>query len=235
MKTKYYIPLFILSVIFILSSCNSDKYKKSGEIEQRIIFQNYAVSYNAGTEKLDVKASFTVNNPSGISLSLNNESEVIFNGKSLDGDYYDDEGYIYHDEFDGKLPSELLLQYRNNDDNIFDNRLKINKFEIKNPERLVISKSAGAMLNYWGAAFSDDEVLLCTLMKGEKSVATLEPGIRSSEKVEFTSGLLTDVPIGAYECYFTRTLTSSDVRSMDRGGWYSSEYISKKIKIIITE
>jgi hypothetical protein len=235
MKTKYYIPLFILSVIFILSSCISGKYKKSEKIEQRIIFQNYAVSYNAGTERLYVKASFTVNNPGGISLSLNDGSEVIFNGKSLDGDYYDEEGYLYLDEFDGKLPSELLFQYRNNDDNIFDNRLKINKFEIKNLEQFVISKSAGAMLNYRGPAFSDDEVLLCTLMKGEKSVATLELGIRSSEKVELTPGLLTDIPAGAYECYFTRTLTSSDVKSMDRGGWYSSEYISKKIKIIITE
>lgn len=235
MKTKYQIPLFILCVIFILSSCHSGKYKKSEKIEQRIIFQNYAVSYNAGTEILNVKASFTVNNPSGISLSLSDGSKILFNGKLLDGDYYDEEGYIYHDKFEGKLASELLFQYRNNDHAIFDNKLKINKFEIKNPENLVISKNIGAMLNFRGPAFSDDEVLLCTLLKGEKQVAALEPGIRSSEKVELTPELLINIPVGGYECYFTRTLTSSEVKSMDRGGWYSSEYISKRIKIIITE
>ncbi len=235
MKTKYHIPLFILSVIIILSSCNSGKYTKSEKIEQRIVFQNYTVSYNAGTDKLNVKASFTVNNPGGISLQLNKGSEILFNGKSLDGDYFDDEGYIYHDELDGKLPSELLFQYRNNDDNIFDNRLKINKFEIKNQEQLVISKNVGAMLYYKGAKFSDDEILLCTIIKGEKQITALEPGIRSSEKVELTPELLINVPVGTYECYFTRTLTSSEVKSMDRGGWYMSEYISKKIKIIITK
>ena len=235
MKTKYYLPFFILSTIFILSSCNSDKYKKSEKIEQRIIFQNYAVSYNAGTEMLDIKAFFTVNNPGGISLSLSNGSNVIFNGKSLDGDYFDDEGYIYHDEFEGKLPSKLRFQYRNNDNNVFDNRLKIKKFDVKNQERLIISKSTGAILAYLGPAFSDEDLLLCTLLKGEKSITTFEPGIRSSKKVEFTPELLINVPAGTYECYFTRTLTSSDVKSMDRGGWYSSEYISKKVKIIITE
>lgn len=235
MKHINYKLLFLISFVFFLFSCNSNKYKKSDTVEQRIIFQNYTLSYDAEKTSLSVKVSFTCNNPSGISLILRKGSEVTFNGEALEGDFDEKEGYCYKEIFAGELPAKLLFRYQNNEQRIFDNYLKINKFEIKNSSNPIISKNSGIALSYSGPGFSDDEVLICKFFQGDQNGIAIEPRILSSSVIEITPELVRNVPAGKYECQFIRTLTSSDVKSMDRGGWYSSEYISKKVKITITE
>ena len=235
MKSFFSKFIFLFTGIVLLTSCHSDKYIKSDQIEQRIIFQLYSASYDAEKETLSILVTFKENNPTGTTIELTKQSSVSFNGEKLSGGFSEKEEYAYTIKKTGKLPSNLLFQYQNNDGKNFDNTLTINSFELKDVNSLTINKNQGAWMPFAGKSFFDDEALSLILFQNEEQIETLEIPIPSGKQISISPELLDHIALGTYSGQFSRTFYSSDVKSMDRGGWYETEYISKKIKINIVE
>ena len=80
-KSHLFIYIFT-SLIFIISSCQSVEREKSNQVEQRLIFPQYTVSYDAESGNLTATAQFNLNNSAGSLIQLSSKSEVLFNQKT---------------------------------------------------------------------------------------------------------------------------------------------------------
>lgn len=235
MKYSIWRSVIPLLIAFLALSCQTDQYLKSDQVEQRLIFQFYEASYDAENEFLSVVASFRENNPTGTTLELTKESRILLNGQTMKGTYSDEEGYLYRMEIKGPLPDNLTFLYHNNDSKEFQNRISISSFELKDITTLTIHKKRGAVIPFAGKRFTDDETLYCHFYRNGDVIETIELPVYSGSTVSISPDALSIITPGKYECRFSRIGYSSDVTSMDRGGQYETEYISKKIKINIVE
>lgn len=225
---------FLLSVFYILimmfcSGCHFGKYEKSNAIEQRIIFPQYSVVYNNETQSTLVTAVFSVNNPAGASLCLNEKSGVSCNGESLRGKFDNDlNQYAYTRQFDGQWIENWVFEYVNNEGQKFENPISVGKLDL-GIETLNISKSSGiTALHFNGSPVSDEETI--ELMIGDEVIGLMANG----NQIVFSGDLFEDVAEGVYDGIFVRTSLTSNIKAMDRGGSISAQYKTKTIKISIT-
>lgn len=223
-----------LSVLYILimtfcSGCHFGKYEKSDAVEQRIIFPQYSVVYNDESQSTIVSAIFSVNNPAGKSLCLNDKSSIACNGESLRGKYDNDlDQYAYNRQFDGQWIENWAFEYINNDEQKFENAISVGKLDL-GIETLNISKSAGiTYLHFKGSQMTEEETI--ELMIGDDAISLMASG----NQIIFSGELFDDVAVGVYDGVFVRSHITSDIKAMDRGGSISAQYKTKKIKISIT-
>ena len=228
---KRIISLSIISIVLTLclAACRSGKYEKSDTVEQRIIFPQYAVTYDDEAHSMNVSAVFSVNNAAGPSLCLSRPSNITCNGEKLNGKFdSESKQYTYSLQFDGQLIENILFEYTNNDGEVFRNDVAIRKFDL-GVDHLNISKSADiAQINFNGKPLTDDETI--DLYLGDEMISLVTQGNR----LVISGEQFSEIANGVYDGIFVRTLLSSDIFSMDRGGSISAQYKTKKIKISIT-
>lgn len=232
-KFKRTVSLLIVSIGISLglAACHSGKYEKSDSVEQRIIFPQYSVVYDDETQNTTVTAVFSVNNPAGKSLCLSESSAINCNGETMYGKY-DSEAkqYVYSHQFDEKFIDIILFEYTNNKGQIFRNDVAVNKFNLS-VNQLTISKSANiAYINFNGKPLTDDETIELYLGSNDEMISLVSQGNR----LVISGEQFNDIAEGVYDGIFVRTLLSSDIQSLDRGGSISAQYKTKKIKISIT-
>lgn len=228
----YTISIAFLSLVLL--SCQSNKYLKSDQVEQRVIFQQYHLSFDAENNHLRAQATFSENNPSGKTIELTKKSEVFFNDTKMEG-YYQDSRFSYFTNLSIEKPKILQFKYINNEDIVYSNTLTLRPLSISTPNGFTLQRSSAASMPYAGAPFSDEESLECTFYQGDKPIQTFELESPSGKYISISSSMINTLKPGKYSCQFSRTISSSNVKSTDRGGWYECEYISKKIEIIIVD
>jgi len=229
----------ILGCMFLFMSCNIGNYKMSNAIEQRIIFPQYQVQYDAQTNQFEAMVYFTVDNPAGLSVKLSDKSSISFNKKPLNVVQNDStKHYFYHFTTD-TLPNLLQFCYINDEGNIFENSLIMKKIEIVGGNTITISKSLGGGLNCSGQSFisngEDEELISCQLAQKGKNPFCFTINILDKHQISINNNMLDEVPVGQYECRFVREMSNSDIKAMDRGGLITSVYLSKFYTLIITD
>jgi hypothetical protein len=229
----------VLGLIILFISCNTANYKMSNAIEQRIIFPQYQVQYDAQTRQLEATVSFTVDNPAGLSVKLSDKSSITFNEEHLKFEQDDStKRYFYRLTMD-TLPKLLQFRYINDEGTVFENSLSMNKLEINSGHTITISKSLGAVLSYSGQLFrqneENEETVSCQLSRQEKEPFYFTIDILDNHQISIRNYMLYDVPTGKYECRFVCEKSNSDINAMDRGGLITSSYLTKPYTLIITD
>ena len=224
----------IYSMLFVMTACHSVKTTSSDDVEQRLIFQQYFVKYDANEELLTATAKFALNNNSGEQLRLSRKSSVDFNGEDLEAMEAGD-AFFYQWEDNVDFPKEFVFTYQNDDKRNFTNAVVLSKFELKD-KKCQLSKAGLNELAFSGKAFTDSETLECVILQegafDDKSACSIFPVILDASTIRINGEDLT-LAAGEYEMYFIRRNSSTDIKAMDRGGLWESEYDSKKISVEI--
>ncbi|MDR1345628.1 MAG: hypothetical protein LBK03_02860 [Bacteroidales bacterium] len=235
--SKIFIP--VLWCLILLTSCQTDNYKMSDKIEQRTVFPQYQVQYNAQTRHFEATVYFTVDNPAGLSVKLSDRSSITFNKMHLNLERDDStKRYFYRLAMD-TLPKLLQFCYINDVGAVFENDLIMRKLEITNGNSITISKSLGAALSYSGQPIAtnkdNEETVSCQLSQQGKETIYFTIDIMDNHQISIKDYMLFEVPAGKYECRFLRDMSSSNIKAMDRGGIITSSYITKPYTLIITD
>lgn len=234
MKRVIFLFTFFTSLIFIISSCQSVEREKSNQVEQRLIFPQYTVSYDAESGNLTATAQFNLNNSAGTLIQLSSKSEVLFNQKKLKLiEDKENQKIFYSIKSDEILPKKLIFEYTNDIKNTFINKVYINPIVIRGKD-IKINKQEGVVIPFIGETFSLDETLDCIITVNNTIISNFSPDINSERKIIFLSpSNLANINNGEYTLHFVRRQSSTQVFAMDRGGYWETEYFSKKISISI--
>lgn len=226
---------FLFSFVFMLSGCQSVEREKSNHVEQRLIFPQYTVSYDAELENLTASAQFNLNNSVGTLIQLSSKSEIFFNQKKLKlVEDKDNKRIFYSIKSDDMLPKKLIFEYTNDDKSTFINKVYMNSFVVKE-KNIRINKQKGVIIPFFGKRFSSDETLECIMTTTNNTIiSNFSPDLNAERKTVFLSpSIFSNLNNGEYMLYFVRRQSSTQVFAMDRGGYWETEYFSKKIAISI--
>lgn len=234
LMNKVLYQIVILTIVgFFLTCCSSVPTERSDKVEQRIIFPQYTISYNAENETFSASAQFNLNNPVGTLIKLSSRAKVTFNGEKLKAEVDKDQGRFYYSgTWNQPLPKECLFEYINDDKEIFLNKIELNAFELRG-NTFSISKETGATFSFEGKFLNEDETLECFIVtdkENEESVlCSFFPEI-NGHFVQIVPEMLS-VSLGNYYLFFIRRKSSTEVKALDRGGLWETEYCSKKVKV----
>lgn len=228
----------LMICVAIFSSCSSVETIKSDTIEQRLIFQQYFIQYNANDSTIEATAQFNVNNGAGASLKLTGKSCVTYNDEELKGTSNKSENtFQYTLHSDGALPQHSSFTYMNNDNQKFVNNIPVNRIELK-AAKSVLSKTAKNTLAFNGQPLGDNETLECviTLRSNDENKYNFQC-YQDTENPHMIVifGEDIDAPTGEYEMQFIRRNSSSEINAMERGGLWETEYLTKKTLVDIIE
>jgi hypothetical protein len=110
----------------------------------------------------------------------------------------------------------------------------MNSFELEG-NTFSFSKESGATFSFKGKILNEDETLECfiaTEKENKESVlCSFFPEI-SGHSVQISPQMLSVSP-GNYYLFFIRRKSSTEVKALDRGGLWETEYCSKKLKVQI--
>lgn len=235
MRNLFLKNCFFTIIGILVMGCSSIKTERSDKVEQRIIFPQYMVSYDAENETLSASAQFNLNNPAGMLIKLSSRSKVTFNREKLKPLEDKDEGYFYYvGTWNQPLPKECLFEYINDDQEIFLNKIEMNAFELEG-NISSINKESGATLSFEGKVLNEDETLECfiaTDKENEESVlCSFFPEI-AGHSIQIFPEML-PMSQGNYYLFFIRRKSSTEVNALDRGGLWETEYCSRKVKVQI--
>ncbi|MCQ2285596.1 MAG: hypothetical protein MJZ76_01825 [Bacteroidales bacterium] len=223
-------------LVLVLASCGSVKTTSSADIEQRIIFPQYFVHYDAADGALIATAKFNENNSVGSAIKLSGSSRVSFNEEELKSETNKKEksyAYVLRKETD--FPKDFIFTYVNNDEQTFSNVIHIMKFEPQKSD-LTMSKTGSCRILYNGPECTENETIECVIYHADAEDGQTEiPCYQDTENAHAIVILGEDLDLaeGKYEMQFIRRNSSSEVAAMDRGGIWESEYFSKKIAVDI--
>ena len=229
LKRTFSLLIVSIGISLCLAACHSGKYEKSDTVEQRIIFPQYSVIYDDATQSTTVSAVFSVNNPAGRSLCLSKPSSITCNGEKLNGKFdSESKQYTYSLPFNGQFIENIMFEYTNNNERVFRNDVALHKLDL-GVDHLNISKSSDIThITFTGKHLSDEETV--ELYLGDDMISLMTQGNR----IMLSGEQFQEIADGVYDGVFVRTLLSSDIQSLDRGGSISAQYKTKKIKISIT-
>ncbi|MDR2868553.1 MAG: hypothetical protein LBV46_03320 [Bacteroidales bacterium] len=216
----------------MLVSCNTGDYKESNQVEQRTIFPQYSVTVDAATGKCVAMVNFRVDNSAGFAVVLSEKSAVSCNNQGLTLDK-NSEDFSYSLTMES-IPTQIKFVYTNDDGKTFENSFDLSPIAFV-AQSITISKSAGGSFFYSGSTVKDDETVILKWMQGEKIIEELVPEVLSNKRLAVNAELLSELSVGSYTCRIVRETVSSEVKALDRGAIFTSDYESNPIKIIIVE
>ena len=222
--------------LIMFYGCSSVETVKSDDVEQRIIFPQYFIHYNADDSTTVATAKFNVNNGAGAALKLAGGSNVKYDGEKLSGAANkSDNSYQYTLRRHGALNPKSAFLYTNNDGQEFTNQLNINSFEV-NTAKVELSKSVTNTVKFSGKTLDENETLECVMTQcgneeNSFSVSCYQDNDNSHMIIIFGEDI--EAPAGEYEIQFVRRNSSSEISAMERGGLWETEYLSKKVKALI--
>lgn len=224
----------VFSMVLLMTACHSVKTTSTDDVEQRLIYQQYFVKYDAEEEMLTATAKFNLNNNSGEQLKLSRKSAVAFNGHGMEATE-NNGAFFYQWEDELEMPKQFVFTYRNDEKQEFANNIILSQFELKD-KKCHLSKAGSNELSFVGKAFTDSETLECIILQegafDDKSACSIFPFILDASTIRINGEDLA-LAEGEYEIYFIRRNSSTDLKAMDRGGIWESEYDSKKISVEI--
>lgn len=227
--------LFFILLCFSIVSCKKKQYSDSDIVEQRLIFQHYTCTYDNETGTFFATAAFSLNNLSGNSLMLTKKSSVSLNDVVLEPQITALGSCVYSLEEQVAFPEFSVFQYVNNEDALFETEIKLVSFELKEPPPSRISKTTGINMLFNGDAFEEDEILSSLFYQNQELMFTIPVELNENKSLSLSPEELKDIPVGNYDIQWIRSYESSDVNSMDRGGWIERTYRSKMYNITIVK
>jgi len=228
---KNYIFIFFVVGLFI-SGCSSIQTEKSNRVEQRIIFPQYSLTYDADSETLIASAQFNTNNPAGTFIKLSSNSSITFNENRLKAtENRENFRFYYTYKSTETLPQKAVFEYVNDDKKQFTNAIHIHSFELK--ERTYFFKTKEEkVIPFIGKALNENETLEGVVTNNNHEIInTFFPILR--ERSILISADMISLNSGRYFLHFIRRESSSKVNALDRGGLIEVEYHSKKIEVEI--
>ena len=210
----------------LLSGCHkSVTLTDSDKVKQNHIFQLYQVKYDAESGEMTAKAVFRLDHRSGEQLRLTDPSQVTANGKVLD---INDKGEYVHSS--RKHQQTTSFVYTNNDKQQFKNSVITNTIAFSQ-ENITLSKDKVSRVAIKAEPFEENESVSCSLTKGDETVEI---------DLDFENGRLIVNPEvleamqpGTYTARLSRKNYSQQLKSLDRGGEWESQYVSKSKNISI--
>ena len=225
MMRKRLLAIGLLAVI-LLSGCHKGvTLTDSDKVNQNYIFQLYQVKYDAESGEMTAKAVFRLDHRSGEQLRLTSPSQVTANGKVLD---LNDQGeYVYSAE---KHQQTTSYVYTNNDQQQFKNSVITNTIAFSQ-ENITLHKDKVTRVAIKAEPFEENESVSCTLTKDGETVEI---------DLDFENGrlivspeMLETVQPGSYSARLVRNNYSQQLKSLDRGGEWESQYVSTSKTITV--
>lgn len=225
MMRKRLLAIGLLAVT-LLSGCHKGvTLTDSDKVNQNYIFQLYQVKYDAESGEMTAKAVFRLDHRSGEQLRLTSPSQVTANGKVLD---LNDQGeYVYSAE---KHQQTTSYVYTNNDQQQFKNSVITNTIAFSQ-ENITLHKDKVTRVAIKAEPFEENESVSCTLTKDGETVEI---------DLDFENGrlivspeMLETVQPGSYSARLVRNNYSQQLKSLDRGGEWESQYVSTSKTITV--
>ena len=218
--------LFGLLALAMLAGCQKKpSFTDSDKVDQNHIFQLYKTSYDAESGKTNVTAVFRMNHQSGEKLHLTDPSKVTVNGQVME---INDQGEYTSNI--GKYLKVLPFEYTNNDRQQFKNSIITNTIAF-NQENISLSKNSTTRIAIKAEPFEESESVSCMFTKDNE---TVEIDLNFENRwLTVTPDELEPLQAGEYTARLVRKNYSSQLKSMDRGGEWESQYISPSKKITI--
>ena len=210
----------------LLSGCHkSINLTNSDKVDQHHIFQLYQVKYDAGEGDLTAKAVFHLDHRSGSQLRLTEPSQVTVNGQEME---LNEQGeYVWHNQKHSQITS---FEYINNDKQLFRNSVVTNTIAF-NQENITLNKNKTTQVTVKAEPFEESESVSCTLTKDGETVEI---------DLDFENGrlivspeMLEPVQSGSYTARLVRKNYSQQLKSLDRGGEWESQYVSTSKTITV--
>lgn len=224
MKLSLHKIISLLFVVLLLISCQSEL--RSDKVEQRIIFPSYIIDYDAAQQLLEAKTTFQCNNESGEYVRLSKKSFIRFNDEKMK---WKSGSYFLKKEGDKSLLDSLVFQYRNDEEDTFINRFFMKSIEFAD---CTLRKGEDNYLRFFGKKMEEEEMATLVLTSGDLRYELLLEATGSNTLL-LESSNLGDVAKGSYSGQLQRTLYSTAVNAMDRGGCVETNYHSEIHKVII--
>ena len=210
----------------LLSGCHkSVTLTDSDKVDQNHIFQLYQVKYDANDGNLTTKAVFHIDHRSGNQLRLTEPSKVTVNGQEME---LNEQG-----EYVWNSPKHLQItpfEYVNNNKPLFKNSVITNTIAF-NQENITLNKNKTTQVTVKAEPFEESESVSCTLTKDGETVEI---------DLDFENGrlivspeVLEPVQSGSYTARLVRKNYSQQLKSLDRGGEWESQYISTSKTITV--
>ena len=210
----------------LLSGCHkSVTLTDSDKVDQNHIFQLYQVKDDANDGNLTTKAVFHIDHRSGNQLRLTEPSKVTVNGQEME---LNEQG-----EYVWNSPKHLQItpfEYVNNNKQLFKNSVITNTIAF-NQENITLNKNKTTQVTVKAEPFEESESVSCTLTKDGETVEI---------DLDFENGrlivspeVLEPVQSGSYTARLVRKNYSQQLKSLDRGGEWESQYISTSKTITV--
>lgn len=224
MKTRLF--AIVLLAASLLSGCHkSIDLTNSDKVNQNHIFQLYQVKYDANEGNLTTKAVFHIDHRSGNQLRLTEPSKVTVNGQEME---LNEQGeYVWNN------PKHLQItpfEYVNNNKQLFKNSVITNTIAF-NQENITLNKNKTTQVTVKAEPFEESESVSCTLNKDGETVEI---------DLDFENGrlivspeVLEPVQPGSYTARLVRKNYSQQLKSLDRGGEWESQYVSTSKTITV--
>ena len=224
MKTRLF--AIVLLAASLLSGCHkSINLTNSDKVNQNPIFQLYQVKYDANEGNLTTKAVFHIDHRSGNQLRLTEPSKVTVNGQEME---LNEQG-----EYVWNSPKHLQItpfEYVNNNKQLFKNSVITNTIAF-NQENITLNKNKTTQVTVKAEPFEESESVSCTLTKDGETVEI---------DLDFENGrlivspeVLEPVQPGSYTARLVRKNYSQQLKSLDRGGEWESQYVSTSKTITV--
>lgn len=219
MKKQFFVVLiiFVSSLLVFLSSCDSEE---SSYVDQRRIYTDYELFYNANLDITYARATFKFGNAAGTLLELSDDSYVTFNGDTL--------GFVnlfayYEREYAGFVENGTF-RFVDLDGNTYENSIEIH--EIAYPDSIEdIVQNQSYEFDFAGTPLGDDENVSLTLE------GPLNGDMRSffQDDIAATSIILSaaktaELGLGENTAFMDRKYIPALMQSPDVGGKISGRY-----------
>jgi hypothetical protein len=221
-------PIFI----FVLNACGTGR---SSEVKQDTIVQNYRVTFSELENRIRADASFHYRSGFGTSLKLNEQSQVLFEGRSMDyTNSFDTASYTSDFEGNPSFDHDLTFDYRNNDGENF-------RIPVSIPPatgiRLPRGSSAGVpadrdlLLTLWGSALGKQETVRVCLRPENSAQEECVDGSSSSNRLTISSLQLARLPRDQ-ELLLTLERTTTETRKKP-SVTVSGTYVARPLAITL--
>ena len=197
----------------------------SDKVDQNNIFQLYKAKCDAESGKMEVTAVFRLDHRSGEQLRLTEPSKVTVNGQEME---LNDQGEYTRSI--GKYQQLLPFEYTNNNRQQFKNTIITNTIAF-NQDNITLNKNKTNHVTVKAEPFEESESVSCMLTKGDETVEIdfdFENG-----RLTITPDMLEPVQTGEYTARLVRKNYGYQLKALDRGGEWESQYVSPSKKITI--
>ena len=210
----------------MLAGCHkSPQFTQSDKVDQNHIFQFYKVQYDAEGEKMTATAVFHIDHRSGECIQLTEPSKVTVNGQEL---AFNEKGEYTRSI--GSYQQVTPFAYTNNDNKQFNNSIITNSIAF-NQDNITLNRTKDTRIAIKAEPFTESESVSCMLKNGNE---TVEIGLSiENGKLIVPSEALDAVQPGTYTARLVRRNYNQQLKSLDRGGEWESQFVSKSKNITI--